>query len=140
MSKRTLKIIVDIFMLFAVVLSLIRWDGEPTFHAIAGGACSLLFAVHFILNKKAYMAYTKTIMKLKPPAKLRWLVDTLLLISWSVAIVSGFIALLVYWEFITIIYNVGRLHGMIARIGCILIVIHIFQHSKQIISYFKKKT
>jgi hypothetical protein len=126
-------------MLVAVVLSFIRWDGEPTFHAIAGVTCALLFTIHFNLNKKAYMAYSKTIIKLKTSVKLRWFVDSLLVIVWSVAIASGFIALLSYWEFITIVFSIGRLHGMFTRTGCVLIAIHLFQHSKQIISYFKMK-
>jgi hypothetical protein len=124
-------------MLVAVILSFIRWDDNPTFHAIAGVTCALLFSIHFYLNRKAFAAYSKSIKKLKTLVRLRWLTDLLLVIIWSIAVVSGFLAILPYAGIMESEISFGRFHGVFARVGGILIVIHLFQHVKQIISYVK---
>jgi hypothetical protein len=133
-----LKKVVDILMLLAVVLSYIRWTGDPTFHAIAGIVCSLLFVIHFCLNRKTFAAYGKSIKKLNKATKLRYLIDVLLVVVWSVAIIAGFPALGVYIGMFERAFQIGRLHGVFARLGAVLIVFHVMQHGKQIKSYFIK--
>ncbi|MDR0309466.1 MAG: hypothetical protein LBH88_01740 [Candidatus Methanoplasma sp.] len=137
-TKKAMKIIINTSMLIAVVISFIRWDGEPTFHAIAGIVFALLFAVHFWLNKKMFFAYGKNIRKLDASKKRKYLIDVLLIIVWSIVIVSGIIALLIDPGNSETALNHGGLHGIFARIGGVLIVIHIFQHGRQIVSYFRK--
>jgi hypothetical protein len=139
LSKKTTKIIVDLLMLIAVVLSLVRWNGEPTFHLFVGTACTVLFVVHCCLNRKTFAAYGKGIKKLNLATKQRYAVDWLLLVVWGIAIISSVPALLVYLDIMQADFPFGRIHGIFSRIGVVLIAVHIFQHGKQIISYFKKK-
>jgi hypothetical protein len=65
------------------------------------------------------------------------MVDWLLLIVWSIAIISGIPALLAYSGAIETAFDFGRIHGVFARLGGVFILVHIFQHAKQIRSYFK---
>jgi hypothetical protein len=61
--NRKIKIIVDVLMVAAVVASYIRWEGSAAFHVISGAICSLLFAMHFCLNRKAFAAFGKAAKK-----------------------------------------------------------------------------
>jgi len=133
---KTAKIIVDVFMLFFIILSVIRWDGDPTFHIAVGVGCSLFFLIHLSLNLKPFLAMTRKLRKLKIIIKLQYIVDVLLIIVWITVIITGFIAIPFY---IGDIGRIGRLHGVFARVGCGLSVIHLLQHLKQIISYFKRR-
>jgi len=128
---KTVKIIVDIFMLVFIILSVVRWDEDPTFHIIAGSGCALVFVIHFLVNIKPFATMTKKCRKLNAKIKQQYIVDLLLIIVWCVAIITGFIAIPFYLDDETI-YRIGRVHGIFARVGCGLVVIHIFQHLKQI--------
>jgi hypothetical protein len=139
LSNRKIKMIVNILMLIAVILSFRRFDGNPTVHVIAGIVCCVLFVIHYYLNRKTFTAFRKGIRKLKTMVKLKYLIDWLLIIVWSIAIILGFIALFSYLEIVESTSNFGRLHGVFARVGGVLILIHVFQHGKTILSYFKKK-
>jgi hypothetical protein len=121
-----------------VIFSYRRWDGTPTFHITTGTACAFLFAIHFCLNRKTFAAFSKSIKKLNLSTKLKYIVDALLITVWGIAIISGFLALGSYVEIIDTTVNIGRIHGVFARVGGGLIGIHIIQHSKQIVSYIKR--
>ena len=141
MPSRTAKIIVDILMLLFIVLSLVRWEGSPVFHIVVGSGCFLLFTIHVILNKKQLTALAKANKsgKLPSAAKLKYWINILLIVVWSVAIVSGFVAIGHYSGGIESLYATSRIHGISSRLGCLLILVHALQHHKQIISYFKRK-
>ena len=49
---KTLKMIIDVLMLLFLVLSFLRWDGDPTFHSVMGIVFTLLAFVHICLNRK----------------------------------------------------------------------------------------
>jgi len=138
-DMKPVKILVDIAMLVFVVLSLLRWSGDPTFHIIVGGSFCLLFILHFLLNIKMFISMTKKLRKLKLTMKLQYGVDVVLLIIWSIVTVAGVIAAINYLNADTSIGGIGRLHGILGRVGCGFIGIHIIQHIKQILSYFKVK-
>ena len=135
---KAIKIIVDILMLVFIILSVIRWDGDPTFHIVVGSGCALFFTIHFLLNIKPFTAMTKKFGKLNLKMKSQYTIDLLLIVVWTVAIITGFIAIPFYLDGETI-YRIGRVHGIFARVGCGFSVIHLIQHYKQIISYFKKR-
>jgi len=135
---RTVKIIVDLLMLVFIILSVTRWDGDPTFHIVVGGGCTLFFVIHFALNVKPFKTMTKNFGKLRTKMRLQYIVDVLLLIIWSTAIITGFLAILPYLNEIENISALGRVHGVFARVGCGFAVIHLIQHFKQIGSYFRK--
>jgi len=130
------KIIVDVLMLIFVILSLVRWDGDPTFHIVVGSIFSVLLIIHFLLNIKTSVSMTKKFRKLRVKIKLQYVIDVILVAIWSAAIITGIIATFYYLNSEFSINGTGRLHGMLGRIGCGFILIHIVQHIKQIRSYF----
>jgi hypothetical protein len=133
------KKIVDILMMVFIVLSLLRWDGDPTFHIVVGSVCVLLFIVHFLLNLKPFIAMTKKLRKLKLKIKLQYLIDLILIIVWSSVIITGFVAIPSYIREEAALHGIGRIHGVFARVGCGIVLIHILQHLRQIRSYFKHR-
>ena len=132
------KIIVDILMLFFVALSLIRQRGDPTFHIVVGSIFAVLFITHFILNAKTFISMSKKLGKLKTSMKLQYGVDVVLLLIWSIVVITGIIIAL-NMSIDSSIRGISRFHGVLGRVGCGFILIHIIQHIKQIKSYFKVK-
>ncbi|MDR0311838.1 MAG: hypothetical protein LBJ21_09650, partial [Acidobacteriota bacterium] len=122
MSNKRIKIAVNVLMLSAVIFSYVRWTGEPTWHVVAGFVCAIFFAVHFLLNRKMFVAFGKGMGKLNIQTKMKYLIDWLLLIIWGLAILSGLLALLSYSGAIESVFNVRRIHGIFCRIGGVLIV------------------
>jgi len=133
---KPVKITVDILMLVFVILSLIRQRSDPVFHYFVGGIFCALFMIHFLLNFKLFVSMSKKLGKLKTLMKLQYVVDIILILIWSVTIITGIIAA-INMNADSSIQGLGRLHGMLGRIGCGFILIHIIQHFKQIHSYFK---
>ena len=141
MSSRSTKIIVDILMTVFLILSFIRLDGDPTFHIIVGSACSLFFAVHVLIHRKWLKAITKSCLagKLNKKHKGKYVVNILLLIIWSVAIITGFLAIGYFVGEIEGMAVFSRIHGISSRVGLLFIVVHVVQHQAQIKSYFGKR-
>ena len=136
---KLVRIFVDIAMFVFVILSLIRWSSDPTFHIVVGSAFTILFIAHILLNVKTFVSMTKKLPKLKIKMKLQYTVDVVLLVIWSIVVVAGIIAAVNYFNIDTSPSGIGRLHGVLGRVGCGFIVIHIIQHIKQILSYFEVK-
>ena len=139
-GKKT-KIIVDICMTVFMILSFVRWDDSNfIFHAVVGTGCALFFALHCTIHFNWLKATTKAFFQGKLKKALRWkyLVDVLLLTTWSIAIVTGFLAV-GYFSFGIESMNFGGLHGATSRIGLVLVVVHVFQHLPQIKSYIRGK-
>ena len=139
MSNKITKIIVDILMTVFLALSFVRWEGDPTFHLIVGTACTLFFIIHICIHRKWLRAVTKSWLdgKLNKPTKEKYTIDVLLLAVWGIAIITGFLAIAPYIAGVERSVF-GRLHGIFARLGLLLVVIHIIQHRTQIASYFKR--
>ena len=141
-SKRT-KIIIDIFMTIFLVLSFIRWEASNfVFHAIVGSGCTLFFALHIFVHRKWLKATTKSCFagKLNKSLKGKYVVNMFLLIVWGASIITGFIAIAPFFSGTYEVILWGRIHGITARIGLALVIIHIFQHLPQIKSYFGIKS
>ena len=139
-SKRT-KIIVDIFMTIFLILSFIRWEGDPTFHFVVGTVCTLFFVIHVFIHRKWLRITTKSfiVRKIKPALTGKYRINILLLVVWSLSIITGFLAIGSFVYGIEWMFMFGRIHGITARIGLVLTIIHIIQHKAQIISYIRKK-
>lgn len=140
MTNRTKKIIVDLGMTIFIILSFVRWDGNPTFHIIVGIACTIFFILHICLHRKWLMTQTRKVVQGKARAKVArlYLVDALLLVIWSISVITGIFAILPYLAEPGGASWLGSAHGMTARLGAVLAVIHLFQHLKQIRSYFRR--
>jgi len=136
---KLVKIVVDILMLIFLVLSLLRWSGDPTFHIIVGGIFIFLFIIHFILNAKMFIKMSEKFIQYKIKLKLQYIVDSILILIWVIVTILGVLAAINYLGNNPAIINFGRLHGVLGRVGCGFIGIHIIQHIKQIHSYFKVK-
>ena len=138
-SKNT-RITVDILMVVFLALSFVRWEGNPTFHFIVGTGCTLFFALHVCIHQKWLKAVTKSFKAGKAgPLKGKYIVDILLLAVWGTSIVTGFLAIGYYVYEVAGMSVFGRLHGVTARLGLALVVVHIYQHRAQIKLYLKMK-
>ena len=139
-SKRT-KIIVDIFMVVFLILSFVRWDGDPTFHFIVGTVCTLFFAAHVFIHRKWLGATTKASFSksIKPALVGKFRVNILLLVVWGICIFTGFLAIGPFVFNVEWMFVFGRVHGITARVGLVLTVVHIVQHWAQIRSYVRGK-
>ena len=140
-NSRGTKIVVDIFMTVFLILSFVRWSGDPTFHFIVGTACTLFFAVHIFIHRKWLKAVTKSYFagKLKNAIKWKFTTNILLLAVWGVCIVTGFLAIGSLVGGVEWMYIFSRIHGVSARIALALTIIHAIQHRAQIMSYLKMK-
>ena len=140
MSGRHVKIIIDICMTIFLILSFVRWSGTngAFFHFTVGSLCALFFAAHIFVHRKWIKAITKSCLagKLNKSLKWKYIINMLLLFVWAISILTGFIALAPFFDAASGVYVIGRVHGITARIGLGLIVIHIAQHLPQIKSYF----
>ncbi|MCL2376155.1 MAG: hypothetical protein FWC76_02045 [Defluviitaleaceae bacterium] len=141
LSSKSTKIIVDVCMIVFLVLSFVRWEGDPTFHFVVGAGCTLFFAAHVFIHRKWIKAVTKSCMagKLNKSLKWKYVIDMLLLVMWGIAIATGFLAIGSYVGGIDWMFVFSRIHGITSRIGLVLIVIHVIQHWPQIKSYFPRK-
>jgi len=125
-------------MLTFIILSFIRWDGSPAFHIVVGTICTLFFILHIFLHRKWLAAQTKKFVAGKISAKVLrlYIVDVLLLVIWTISIVTGVLATAPYVIEVEGLAWMGRVHGITARLALVLVVVHLLQHIKQVRSYF----
>jgi len=140
-NGRRTKIIVDLAMTIFLILSFVRWEGDPTFHFIVGIACTLFFAVHVLIHRKWLRSVTRSYLakKISPTLVGKYRVDILLLAVWGVCIVTGGLAVGALVGGIEWMFVFGRIHGLTARLGLLLTAIHIFQHRAQVLSYLNRR-
>ena len=142
-SSKTTKIIVDICMTIFLILSFVRWSGDGgfIFHAIVGTACALFFTLHVCIHWKWIKAMTKSCMagKLNKSLKWKYVIDMILLVVWGVAVASGFVAVGYFVGGVYGLAGFSQVHGVSARVGLVLVIVHVLQHLPQIKSYFGVK-
>ena len=138
-SNRNTKIIIDIFMTIFLILSFVRWNGDSgfIFHAIAGTACALFFALHVCIHCKWIKAVTKSVFegKLNQTLKWKYIINMLMLVIWGIAIATGFLAIGYFSAGIEEMAVFSAFHAITSRVGLGLVVVHAFQHLPQIKSY-----
>ena len=145
LTPKQTKITIDLFMTLFLVLSFVRWEGMggAIYHMAVGSACALFFSAHVFVHRKWIKATTTACFAGKLNKKLRWkyTTDMALLVVWGVSIITGFLAIA---PFFTGMAGMGmaRLHGITARVGLVLIVVHVVQHLPQIKAYMgiRKRT
>ena len=142
MNNKRAKIIVDILMTVFLILSFARWDGVggATYHIVVGSACAFFFALHIFIHRKWIKAVTKSCIvgKLSKALKGKYIIDMLLLMVWSISIVAGFLAISPFFSEVDGTSGIGRLHGITARIGLGLVVIHVIQHMKGLMQGYRR--
>ena len=143
MNNRKAKIIVDIFMTIFVILSFVRWSGNGglIFHLAVGTIFAVFVATHLYLNRKWVVAVTKSIKKRRANKKMKrlYVIDMILIAVWSIAIMTGFLAIPSFAFGMEAFWVFGRIHAVSVRLGSVLILVHIIQHWGQIRSYFRLK-
>ena len=143
MNSRRAKIIIDIFMTVFVVLAFIRWDGTAgvVYHIAVGSVCIALFGLHVFVHRKWIKAVTRSCFAgvLKRAARWKYITDMLLIVVWSMSVVTGIVAIFPFFGGELGPFEWGRFHGVTARIGLGLLVIHVLQHIPQIKSYLPIK-
>jgi len=137
-SKRT-KIIVDVLMTIFIVLSFVRWSGTggAVYHIVVGSACTLFFSAHIFIHRNWLKATTKSFVagKLGKALMGKYIVDVLLLVVWGICIITGFIALAPFFTGAGEASVWAAIHGITARAGAVLILVHVVQHIPQIKAY-----
>ena len=140
LNSRRAKIIVDILMIGFLILAFIRWDGfgGAIYHIVVGTVCALMFAIHIFIHRKWVISVTKSCLtgKLNKALKGKYIVDMLLIVLWGTSIITGYFAIVPFLNDMSG-SGIGRLHGITARIGLGLIVIHVIHHIPQIKSYMR---
>jgi len=130
-------------MTIFLVLSFVRWDGAGgfAFHIIVGCLCVVFFSLHILIHRKWIKATSKAFFtgKIKKAQQGKFIIDMLLLLVWVVSIITGFIAIGPFLNDTAGELIWGRLHGISARLGLVLVIIHAAQHIPQIKSYFSLK-
>jgi len=130
-------------MTIFLILSFIRWDGVSgaIYHIVVGSACALFFSIHVYIHRKWIKATIKSCFagKLSKALRGKFAVDILLILFWSISIITGFIAIVPFFNEREDGFRWGSFHGVTARIGLVFIIIHIIQHIPQIKSYLGVK-
>jgi len=141
MKAKNLKIAIDILLLLSFILSLFGWKDNLNKHIISGAAFAMAASIHFCLNRKWLPSIAKTFKagKLSRKIKYQYYIDLLLLVVWSFTILSGFLTIGFAVMKIEGLFGFSRFHNISSKFGYFLIIIHVFQHRKQIGSYFKIK-
>ncbi len=142
MKIRKIKIIVDILMFCILIYEMIPVSIVPvSAHCIGGVLFAALYIIHILLNGKWCVSVMKTFFKKKinPVVKRLYFTDWLLLIIWSIVTLSGSLAMDYSMEKVEGLIIFRHIHYAFAIVGCVITVIHIYQHRKQISSYMKKK-
>ncbi|MCL2862871.1 MAG: hypothetical protein FWE54_02080 [Methanimicrococcus sp.] len=138
LSNRHTKIIMNIVMTVFLILCLLKWDGTggAIRHILVGIACALIFAVHLYIHRIWIETVAKSFMarKFNKALKGKLIIETLLFIVFSLSIVTGFFAIVPYFNDMGGT-GIGRLHGVASRAVVVLSIIHVVQHLQQIKVY-----
>jgi len=142
-ASRRNKIILDLCMTLFLVLSFIRWESDhgAIYHFVVGSLCALFFLLHIYIHRKWLWESTKKCLarKLSKALGRKYLVNILLLTVWGISIAAGFAAVGPFRGGYESVMPRGQVHGVTARFGLVLIIVHIVQHIPQIKSYFGLK-
>ena len=78
--------------------------------------------------------------KANKKVKQLYIVDMILIVTWGIAIATGFLAIPSFVNDMDSFNVFSRLHAVSSRIGAAVIIIHIYQHLEQIRSYMGLKS
>ena len=146
MNQRNHKRAISIFLaIFFIKSFAILFGMSIPLHMVVGGVAAALSIAHVCINRTWLSSVRKAYNTGKLNGKTRWQysVDLLLILSWSLCILSG-----VLIGFSNIIYSLAGIedlflffvtHLFSAILSLFLVIVHIAQHIGRIQAYFKKK-
>lgn len=141
MKRNIIKIILDVLMTAILVLLYNSYAINMAFHEIAGLCIFILFIIHCLLNIKWIRKITVRffIKSLPPRIRLYYILDFLLLISFSLIIISGIYLSKILFPMINPHEGPWKtIHLFFSGFSIILIGIHIGLHWTFISNIFKK--
>lgn len=137
-GKLGVKFILDLLMIVVFVLLLYKSNFGMEFHEIAGLAILAAFVFHVLLNLKWVVSISKNLFngKVKLSAKIGWIVDAALLVSFTLIGISGICMSKVVFHF-NINGNWQTLHYFCSALAIILLGVHLGMHFDMIGSVLK---
>lgn len=135
-----IKIILDIIMVFVLVLLYNKRVISMSFHEIGGLCIFGLFIIHNVLNGKWIINMTKKLFKsgTGAKAKIQWIVNLLLFISFTAIIVTGLMIAKTLPFRINGFNGAQKWHYFAAALSIILMGIHLGLHWNLFHGLFKK--
>jgi len=145
-KNRKLKIAIDILLTVFFILSYSIFVGMPvSLHMLVGIIAAILSFAHVLINRKRFLPVFRinTVKKLTVKAKCQYGVSLLLTLAWSVCIITGiligFPVILYSLTGMTNLFMIYAIHILSAFLSLILVIIHVAQHMRRVLSYFKKR-
>jgi len=142
MNQRTISLLLALFFVksFAILFGM-----SIPLHMVIGGVAGILSVAHVWVNRNWLSSVWKAGKAGKLNRKTRWQyrVDLLLILSWSVCLLSG-----VLIGFPGILYSLAGAedlffffvtHLFSAMLSLFLVIVHVVQHIRRIQAYFKQK-
>ena len=137
MSK-TQRLLLNLLQILFIVAAVLAWGHSLTLHALAGICFTFLSVWHLRLNRKMFVSIGKFFRAGVKNTKLKWQFQISILATsfWSIAIISGLLGLIaVFYTGDVEQAAFVHVHGVLARVGCVMVLIHIIQHHKHIAAY-----
>ena len=118
------------------------WDRNLTVHAVSGLIFAYLAVQHLQFNRRWFAFIGNFFREGAKNSRLKWqfYISLLTSVFWSMAILTGFLSILTLSSAVNSEQAAFvHIHGVLTRLGCVLVIVHLFQHRKQIGSYLKRK-
>jgi len=133
--KNRIKLALDIVMLAALLLMYQKDVLGLSFHEIGGIALCGLFIIHKLLNGKWVLAVTGKLFSKKTAwrCKLNWLIDFLLLVSFTVILVSGIYISKVVFDGTRGASIQKTAHYAVSALALVLLGVHLGLHYESVI-------
>ena len=142
MQKKTVRFLLNLAQLIAMSAAVYTWDRNLTVHAISGALFAFLAVRHLQFNRRWFAFIGNFFREGAKNSRLKWqfYISLLSSIFWSLAILTGFLSLLAISSAVSTEQAAFvHIHGVLARLGCLIVLVHLVQHRKQINAYLKKK-
>ncbi|MDD3452987.1 MAG: DUF4405 domain-containing protein [Bacilli bacterium] len=138
---KKIKLIIDIFMLFILIILYNLSFSGILIHEILGILIWLLFIIHLFLNYKWIISITKNISNVKKGVKKIYIIDVLLFITFIMLTISG----IKISQFLFTSFNDkdlllwSNIHNYASNISLLLISVHLIMHFKFFYTQFNNK-
>lgn len=142
MRSRKFRIITNVIMFLVLLFMLIPpKHTNVSIHIVGGITFAIILIIHIIINRKilASLASASRQGKLSGKMKRQNVVDWILIGLWSIMILAGLISIGFSIGDVKALFVFYYIHNVFGRLSVAFIIVHLFQHKRQIASYFKTK-